>query len=219
MAVSVCQQSLTKENRRMIDYITGGLSELIPTRAVVEANGVGYELNISLSTFSALEGRDEAKLFVYENIREDAWVLYGFATKQERELFLHLISVSGVGGNTACTVLSSYSVAELCAIITNRQDAMLKKIKGIGGKTAQRIIVELEDKLRSSNLLAAGTAVLPSSDDRQGGVMTQEGEEAVAALTMLGFSPAPSKKAVKQLLEQDRALNAETIVKMALKMM
>lgn len=203
----------------MIDYIAGVLSELTPTCAVVEAHGVGYAINISLTTFSALEGRSEAKLFVYENIREDAWVLYGFATKAERELFLNLISVSGVGGNTARTILSSYSVTELCRIIVDRQDGLLKGVKGIGPKTAQRIIVELEDKLRNSPLLSEDGCSAVAVAGNKGGRLSQEGEEAIAALTMLGFSPAPTKKIVRQLLEQDETLKVETIIKKALKMM
>ena len=202
----------------MIDYIKGELTELYPTQAIVEAHGVGYELNISLSTYSTIEGQSQVKLYVYENIREDAWVLFGFSTKAERELFLYLISVSGVGGNTARTILSSYSVKELCNIIVSKEDGLLKKVKGIGGKTAQRIIVELEDKLRDSELLS-GEEITPVSLDRNAGKMTAEGEEAIAALTMLGFSPAPTKKVVKQLLDKDNTLSAEAIIKMALKMM
>ena len=202
----------------MIDYIKGELTELYPTQAIVEANGVGYELNISLSTYSTIEGKSQVKLFVYENIREDAWVLFGFSTKAERELFLYLISVSGVGGNTARTILSSYSVKELCNIIVAKEDGLLKKVKGIGGKTAQRIIVELEDKLKDSELLS-GEEINPISFERPNNKMTPEGEEAIAALTMLGFSPAPSKKVVKQLLDKDNSLSAEAIIKMALKMM
>lgn len=202
----------------MIDYIKGELTELYPTQAIVEAHGVGYELNISLSTYSTIEGQSQVKLYVYENIREDAWVLFGFSTKAERELFLYLISVSGVGGNTARTILSSYSVKELCNIIVSKEDGLLKKVKGIGGKTAQRIIVELEDKLRDSELLS-GEEITPVSLDRNAGKMPAEGEEAIAALTMLGFSPAPTKKVVKQLLDKDNTLSAEAIIKMALKMM
>ncbi len=202
----------------MIDYIKGELAELTPAKAVVEAGGVGYEVNISLSTYSALENKQQVKVYVYEDIREDAWVLFGFATKGERELFLHLITVSGIGGNTARTILSSYSVAELCNIIVARQDGLLKKIKGIGGKTAQRIIVELEDKLQNSELLAAGggnlftAAAAPAK-------MTPAAEEALAGLTALGFAPAPTRKVVKQLIEKDNTLTAEAIIKQALKMM
>lgn len=202
----------------MIDYIKGELVELQPTRAVVEAMGVGYELNISLSTFSAIDKQPTVKLYVYEQIREDAWLLFGFATKAERSLFLHLISVSGVGGNTARTILSSYSVSELCSIIVDKQDGMLKRVKGIGGKTAQRIIVELEDKLRGSDLMFSGDS-LQDIGGKQTNTLTAEAEEAIAALTMLGFSPAPTKKVVKQLVEQEPALSAENIIKKALKMM
>lgn len=202
----------------MIDYIKGEIAELQPARVVVEAHGVGYELNISLTTYAAIENLKEAKLYVYENIREDAWVLFGFSSKAERELFLNLISVSGVGGNTARTILSSYSVGELCSIIVDKQDGLLKRIKGIGSKTAQRIIVELQDRLQNSELLNHRTSV--EGTEVQAGIkMTQEGEEAIAALTMLGFSPAPTKKVVKQLLEKDASLSAEAIIKMALKMM
>lgn len=201
----------------MIDYINGKVSELAPTRAVVEASGVGYELNISLTTYSALEGKAEAKLYVYEDIREDAWVLFGFSSKSERELFLYLISVSGIGGNTARTILSSYSVGELCNIIANGEDGMLKKVKGIGGKTAQRIIVDLKDKLQNSALLADGANTV--SVQGASVALNEEGEEALAALVTLGFSPAPAKKAVKSLLENDANMKAETIVKKALMMM
>lgn len=204
----------------MIDYIKGELTELTPAKAVVEAAGVGYELNISLSTYSLIEGKQQAKLYAYEDIREDAWVLFGFASKQERELFLLLISVSGVGGNTARTILSSYSAQELCAIIAEKNDALLKRIKGIGAKTAQRIIVELADKVEKTalpSLPGAGEDSASAAVARDGGI-TQQGQEAIAALQMLGFSPAPTKKAVKQLLEQDSTLTAEAIIKQALKM-
>lgn len=210
----------------MIDYIKGELTELAPARAVIEAAGVGYELNISLSTYDELsvltaENSAQSRLYVYEDVREDAWVLFGFASKKERELFIHLISVSGVGGNTARTILSSYSVNELVGIIANRQDAMLKRVKGIGGKTAQRIIVELEDKMLELGVGSMEKGV--RSDNAQlstlNSKLSEAGEEAIAALTMLGFSPAPSKKVVKQLLEKDSTLKAEAIIKMALKMM
>ena len=209
----------------MIDYISGRLAELTPAKAVIEAAGVGYELNISLGTYDVI-GKSDAtqscKLYVYEDIRDDAWVLFGFAAKEERELFLLLISVSGVGGNTARTILSAYPAPELAAIIANRQDGMLKRIKGIGGKTAQRIIVELEDKVKtlSPSLSLYGEGVSPIESGRKGGLgaLSVEGEEAVAALQMLGFPPAPSKKVVKELLEKDASLTAEQLIKQALKM-
>ena len=150
----------------MIEYIRGILDELTPTQATIEAHGVGYILNISLNTYTALQGKSEARLFVYESIREDAWTLYGFATKQERELFLMLISVSGVGGNTARTMLSSFSAPELAGLIMDGNERMLKTVKGLGAKTAQRIVVELRDKVVSwasrQSLLQATTQLRPS---------------------------------------------------------
>ena len=214
----------------MIDYIKGVLTELTPAVAVVEAAGVGYELNISLSTYDSLKKcggaqqylapQEPQKVYVYEDIREDAWVLFGFATREERELFLLLISVSGVGGNTARTILSAYPVGELASIITNRQDGMLRRVKGIGGKTAQRIIVEIEDRVQK---LGIGNEELEmrnsqSSNSKFQSPITPAGEEALAALQMLGFSPAPSRKVVRTLIEKDASLTAEQIIKQALKM-
>ena len=208
----------------MIDYIKGQLAELTPAKAVIEAAGVGYELNISLSSYDELrvESREsraesqEAKLYVYEDIREDAWVLFGFATKEERELFLLLITVSGVGGNTARTILSAYPAPELAAIIADRQDGMLKRVKGIGGKTAQRIIVELQDKVRTVSIERSAVSANGQSS-MVNGQLSVEGEEAIAALQMLGFSPAPTKKVVKELLVKEPDLKAEQIIKQALK--
>ena len=206
----------------MIDYISGRLAELTPAKAVIEAAGVGYELNISLGTYDVIGKSDAAlscKLYVYEDIREDAWVLFGFAAKEERELFLLLISVSGVGGNTARTILSAYPAPELAAIIANRQDGMLKRIKGIGGKTAQRIIVELEDKVAQLGIECGGQRPEGRAQRTESKhQLSVEGEEAVAALQMLGFPPAPSKKVVKELLEKDASLTAEQLIKQALKM-
>ena len=131
----------------MIEYLKGILDELTPTEATIECGGVGYLCNISLNTYSAVQGKGEVRMFVHEAIREDSWTLYGFATKQERELFKMLISVSGIGGNTARTMLSAFTPSELCDIITNGNDKLLKTVKGLGAKTAQRIIVELRDKV------------------------------------------------------------------------
>ena len=131
----------------MIEYIKGELTELTPAFATVEAAGVGYGLNISLSTYSAIQGKKEVKLYVYEAIREDAYMLYGFVSKKEREMFQLLITVSGVGTNTARMMLSSMSPAELCNCISTNNERMIKSVKGIGLKTAQRIIVDLRDKI------------------------------------------------------------------------
>ena len=220
----------------MIDYIKGQLAELTPAKAVIEAAGVGYELNISLSSYDelraplssplkgeapSLEGRaGERLLYVYEDIREDAWVLFGFATKEERELFLLLITVSGVGGNTARTILSAYPAPELAAIIANGQDGMLKRVKGIGGKTAQRIIVELQDKVNELGIRIEELGVRSEKSQLSNSrtfELSKEGEEAIAALQMLGFSPAPTKKVVKDLLAKEPDLKAEQIIKQALK--
>ena len=131
----------------MIEYIRGTIAELTPTQAVIDCGGVGYGLSISLNTYSAIQGQREARLYVYESIREDAYQLFGFASRQERELFLLLISVASIGGQTARTVLSAFTPAELAAAIRSENERMLRSVKGIGPKAAQRIIVELKDKI------------------------------------------------------------------------
>ena len=197
----------------MIDYIKGELAELSPASATVEAAGVGYAMSISLTTYSAIQGKNTVKLYVYEAIREDAYVLYGFSGKKEREMFQLLITVSGVGANTARMVLSSMSVAELCAAISTGDERLIKSIKGIGLKTAQRIIVDLKDKI-----VALGIAdELPSGGSVAVAVDTAVRDEAVAALTMLGFSPAPTQKVVVQILKDQPDAPVEQVVKLALK--
>lgn len=197
----------------MIDYIKGELAELSPASATVEAAGVGYAMSISLTTYSAIQGKNTVKLYVYEAIREDAYVLYGFSGKKEREMFQLLITVSGVGANTARMVLSSMSVAELCAAISTGDERLIKSIKGIGLKTAQRIIVDLKDKI-----VALGIAdELPAGGSVAVAVDTAVRDEAVAALTMLGFSPAPTQKVVVQILKDQPDATVEQVVKLALK--
>lgn len=197
----------------MIDYIKGELAELSPASATVEAAGVGYAMSISLTTYSAIQGKKTVKLYVYEAIREDAYVLYGFSGKKEREMFQLLITVSGVGANTARMVLSSMSVAELCAAISTGDERLIKSIKGIGLKTAQRIIVDLKDKI-----VALGIAdELPAGGSVAVAVDTAVRDEAVAALTMLGFSPAPTQKVVVQILKDQPDAPVEQVVKLALK--
>ncbi len=197
----------------MIEYIKGELTELTPAMATVEAAGVGYGLNISLNTYSAVQNKKEVKLYVYEAIREDAHVLYGFYNKKERELFELLISVSGVGAGTARMVLSSMSVSELCNAISTGNERAIKGIKGIGLKTAQRIIVDLRDKI-----VALGIAdEIPAGGTMAAPVNNAVKDEAVAALTMLGFSPAPTQKVVLQILQQQPDLPVEQVVKLALK--
>ena len=197
----------------MIEYIKGELTELSPALATIEVAGVGYGLSISLNTFSAIQGKKEVRLYVYEAIREDAYQLYGFYNKKEREMFELLISVSGVGTNTARMMLSSMSVSELCAAISTGNERVIKGIKGIGKMTAQRVIVDLRDKI-----VALGIAdEIPAGGSVQAPVNNAVKDEAVSALTMLGFAPAPSQKVVVQILQEQPDLPVEQVVKLALK--
>lgn len=198
----------------MIEYVKGQIAELTPAIAVIDCHGVGYGLNISLNTFSALQGKQEAKLYVYEAIREDAYVLYGFSTRQERALFLLLISVSGIGGNTARMILSALTPAELVNVISSGNDKLLKTVKGIGLKTAQRIIVDLKDKIASVEI--EGTAA-PGTSATAATRHSEILEEAVAALTMLGFPPAPSQKVALAILKEEPEAAVERVIKLALK--
>ncbi len=209
------------DKRIMIEYIRGELTELTPAQATVEAAGVGYTLSISLNTFSALQsgkwkdesGKKMVKLYVYEAIREDAHVLYGFLNKKEREMFELLITVNGVGANTARMMLSGMSVAELCNAISTGNARLIQGIKGIGKMTAQRIIVDLKEKI-----VALGIAEeIPAGGSVQVAVNNQVKDEAVSALTMLGFSPAPTQKVVVQILREQPDLPVEQVVKQALK--
>ena len=197
----------------MIDYIKGELTDLSPAFATIEVAGIGYGLNISLNTFSAIQGKKEVKLYVYEAIREDAHVLFGFLNKKEREMFLLLITVNGVGANTARMMLSGMSVAELCSAISTGNARLIQNVKGIGKMTAQRIIVGLRDKIVALGIAdeipAGGSIVVPVNNAVK--------DEAVSALTMLGFAPAPSQKVVLQILQQQPDAPVETVVKLALK--
>ena len=202
----------------MIDYIKGELAEITPAMAVVEAAGVGYALNISLNTYTAIQGNKEVKLYVHESLitggRDDSYTFFGFASKQERELYRLLISVSGVGANTARMILSSAAPAELSNAIASGNERLLKGVKGIGLKTAQRIIVDLKDKV-----LALGIAQEVTVGDGSSTVVVNNEvtDEAVSALTMLGFSPAPSAKVVNAILTESPDMPVEMVVKEALK--
>ena len=197
----------------MIEYIKGVIAELNPAYAIIDNHGIGYMLNISLSTFDNLSHADknkEAMLYVHEAIREDAHLLYGFATRQERDAFLLLISVSGVGPNTARMILSSMNVDEFTQAIAANQVAVLKSVKGVGAKTAQRIIVDLKDKIKPTDYTLL----------QQTGQPTGEAfDEALAALVMLGFSQQTSQKALKSLFSSHPDLTVEQAIKQALKMM
>lgn len=204
---------------KMIEYIKGELAELTPALAVVEAAGVGYALNISLNTYSSIQGKKEVRLYVHEALvtggRDDSFTLYGFATKKERELYRLLITVSGVGANTARMILSSLSAAELGNAIASGNDRLLKSVKGIGLKTAQRIIVDLKDRIVSTGI--ADELHVSTNKDNTPSVNTAVKDEAVSALTMLGFSPAPSAKVVTEILTEQPELPVEMVVKEALK--
>lgn len=194
----------------MIEYIIGNITALAPTSVVLETRGgVAYFLNISLPTYTQLEGKPEAKLLVHESIRDDAWNLYGFLSTQERTLFRALIGVSGVGAATAMVILSSIPVSELETSIASGDDSRLKKVKGIGQKTAQRIIVDLKDKVQVS--LDSDLPVMTSQAH-------ESYDEALAALLMLGFQKAASQKALKKLFDADPTIKVETAIKKALTM-
>ena len=196
----------------MIEYIKGEIAELSPANAIIDCNGLGYAVNISLNTYAAIQGKKECKLYIYEAIREDAYVLYGFIDKQERELFLLLISVSGIGGNTARMILSALSPSELINAISTGNANLLKTVKGIGLKTAQRVIVDLKDKIMPGGI-AAGTTDISAFTAANAQVQ----EEAIAALTMLGFAQAPSQKVVMAILKEDAGAPVEQVIKLALK--
>lgn len=197
----------------MIEYISGRVEDLNPAAVTVgTAAGIGYLLNISLNTFAALEGARETRLLVHESIRDDAWVLYGFATERERALFRALIGVSGVGASTARIILSSYNAAELEQIIASGDSKSLKNVKGIGAKTAERIIVDLRDKIKpcDDTLLDVGPVV-----GRGAEVM----DEALAALVMLGYTRTQSQKVLRKLFESDPTMKVEVAIKKALALM
>ena len=196
----------------MYEYISGLVAELAPTYAVVDAGGVGYYINISLQTYAAIEGEKSARLYVHFIVREDAQQLYGFATKLERELFRNLISVSGVGGNTARMILSTYSTSELRNIIATENAVLLKNVKGLGLKTAQKIIVELSGKMLE--LGADKEAVVPTAAS---GVSNEIFDETMAALVMLGFQKTASEKVVKALLKESPTISVEEAVRQALR--
>lgn len=197
----------------MIEYIRGELAELSPAAATIEAAGVGYGLSISLTTYTAIQGKKEARLYVHEAIREDAYQLFGFYSKKERDMFRLLITVSGVGANTARMMLSSMTVSELCSAISTDNSKLIQGIKGIGKMTAQRIIVDLRDKIVDLGIVDE----IPAGGSVQSPVDSAVKDEAVSALTMLGFAPAPSQKVVVAILQQQPSLPVEQVVKLALK--
>ena len=192
----------------MIDYIIGKPAEVTPTYVVLDNNGIGYGVNITLIDYPQIENKESVKLYVYESIREDAHILYGFLEKQSRELFELLISVSGVGPNTGRLILSSMTSSQLESAIAQGQDSVLKSVKGIGGKTAQRIIVDLKDKIKATGeLLISSTPVGETYDD------------SVAAMVMLGFTQQQSQKVMKKIFAATPAISTEQAIKQALTML
>lgn len=193
----------------MIEYLKGEIGELEPTMATIECGGVGYGVNITLVDFAKLQQMKDARLYVHESIREDTHDLYGFLTKSSRELFRQLIGVSGVGPNTARLILSSMSEDQLIDAISNERPEALKSVKGIGGKTAQRIIVDLKDKIKSTDItFNSSTPVAGEAFD-----------DAAAALVMLGFTQQTSRSALRKLFAEDPNLSTEKAIKLALTML
>ncbi len=201
----------------MIEYIKGKIVELAPARMVLECAGIGYELNISLNTYSFFNGKREGKIYVYEVIREDAHLLFGFAEKVERELFLLLTSVSGVGPNTARMILSSLPPSDLIRVIAEKNETALTSVKGIGLKTAQRILVDLKSKVKNMEGATVESKDIVSS--ALAGNQHVVVDEAVAALVMLGFQKAASQKVVHTILKGSPALTVEQVIKTALRML
>lgn len=195
----------------MYEYITGTLAEAAPAYAIVETGGIGYFINISLQTYSEIENRSEVKLFLHHIVREDAQILYGFATKVERDLFRMLIGVSGVGGNTARMIQSTYSPSELQNIIATGNATLLKNVKGLGIKTAQKIIVDLSGKVLD---LTEGASIASAVAD---GTTNEAFDEALSALVMLGFQKGASDKVLRKLLKDNQSATVEDLVRLALK--
>lgn len=197
----------------MYEYINGQVVEATPTYAVIEAAGVGYFINISLKTYSDIENAQQARLYVHFIVREDQQTLFGFSTKLERELFRQLISVSGVGGNTARMILSTYSSHELQNIIATENAVLLKNVKGLGLKTAQKIIVELSGKMIELGASDMMTPTIKTSNAQN----NEAYNEALAALSMLGFQKVASEKALKAIFQESPSISVEEAIRSALK--
>lgn len=193
----------------MIEFIKGEIAELTPTYIVIDTGGLGYMINITLTDYTALDGQKQARMLIHEAIREDAYVLYGFLTEQSRALFRLLIGVSGVGANTARSILSAVPADSLEAAIMAGDHNMLKKIKGIGAKTAQRIIVDLRDKIKPTGETLNIQSVSTSDVF----------DEALTALTILGYTRQESQKVLKKIFEADPAVNVDKALRQALNML
>lgn len=191
----------------MYEYIRGNIADISPANIVIDAGGIGYFIHISLNTYSQLSGKKEARIFLHQIIRDDAHLLYGFADISERELFRNLISVNGVGASTAIMMLSSLTADELRIAVTTENVAVLKAVKGIGAKTAQRIIIDLKDKL--GKMPESGQILLSTDNTIQ--------TEALSALVMLGFAKKDTEKVVSKILREQPDATVESVIKQALK--
>lgn len=192
----------------MYEYIQGKLGGLSPTNAVIEAGSIGYFIHISLNTYSLINGKEQARLFLHQVVREDAHLLYGFAEATERELFRLLISVNGIGSNTALMMLSSLTADEIRHAILEENVSLLQSIKGIGAKTAQRVIIDLKDKV--GKVTDGGPTFMPRADNTIR-------DEALSALVMLGFARKNIEKELDKLLKANPDLTVEETIKKALK--
>ncbi len=201
-------QTIFVNHTSMYDYIKGKLAEVTPTQAVVEAGGIGYKLEISLQTFTDIQSLEDVKLYIYYHVKEDMAMWYGFFRKEERAMFMMLINVNGIGPNTARMILSSLTTEELKNAIANEDINRIKGVKGIGLKSAQRLVIELKDKI----IKGADTSTLPL-----GGTKSAAAEEALSALTMLGFAKPASQKAIDAALKSKPGASVEDIIKLALK--
>lgn len=195
----------------MIAYLKGEITFKCPTHMYIECKGVGYLVNISLATYSALEGQKQTTVFTHLSIREDAHVLYGFATEEEKEMFLHLLSVSGIGGNTARLILSSITIQELRNAILTENEVVIRAIKGIGPKSAKRLILELKDKVVKTGSESESKILQPTSG--------KFSDEALAALVMLGFSKPVAEKAIQKVVAQQNPTGVEDLIKKCLQIL
>lgn len=193
----------------MIEYINGSIAELNPTSVVIDTRGVGYEINITVPDYGKLQGAKEGKMYIHEIIREDAHTLYGFLDKSSREMFRLLIGVSGVGAGTARLIMSSLPAEQLENAISSGEEGLLKSVKGVGARTAQRIIVDLRDKIKVEGISF-------NSSEPTG---SQASEDAEAALVMLGFQAQAARKVLKKLFAAEPTLSTESAIKQALKML